>query len=257
MRKSIHALDRRIAIAGLYETGQQSGVCTAENLGSRLGASSRSVGRALQMLAFDKGPRRPKRYCRCGVMFPADQPRVRYCASCLPLNPKDRPKKRGRKPKKQYHPREWQPPAEWPADFQMQRRLRKLGLSADLVMKAHDAAADELDILEQALGELVSKDVPPTKRGELKGQIKEVIREERKAYKALKTTEIAKEDICAVLGESVYVENEDLLSRLRDVADIKEALTQALRESSWMPAEALLERTRGLVRAAVKKGNTF
>ena len=68
MPKSIHALDRRIAIAGLYDSRLQMGVCTAEHLATKVGGSSRKAGQRPSMAVSAHG--RWRSTPRKGVKMP-------------------------------------------------------------------------------------------------------------------------------------------------------------------------------------------
>ena len=190
MAKSRTALDLRIEIADLYDGGNFVGRCTVDDMAGRMGARRQSVSRAFQALGFTRATR---------------QKSVRE-------NGKRKPTK---------IPAQWEPPNKWPELFTLQRQLRKAGVSAGATLRATDAAANEADILESAIGALLLNDVPVSKRGALKAQIKEVIRSERREYKT------------------------------RSIALVE--LAERLRESPYMGKDALLNRVDGLLRAATRK----
>ena len=92
-----------------------------------------------------------------------------------------------------------EPPRDWPPLFERQRELRRAGLSAGAVTRATDAAADVEDIIKQAVQRLDVSDIPLNQRGMLKRSIKDVIRD---VYREATRDSIPRRELARWLGES-------------------------------------------------------
>ena len=101
-------VDRRIAIMDLFDSGEWSGSITAQQLASRLGCRARSATIALAQLNFGIARRASTRRERTG---------------------------HGRRTRKVRVPRQWARPSQWPELYELQRRLRRMGMSASSVKK--------------------------------------------------------------------------------------------------------------------------
>ena len=184
-------LEMRIAIAELYDTGKIAGKATVQDIVVALGSpegKQRSVGIALKRLGFERGDRR-----RAGS--------TRKSPFC-----------------------EWTPPAEWPADFKAERRMRQLGMDSGQVQRASLAAFGMGDVLDDAIDALLIGRVEIGARGKLKAEIKRIV--------------------------------VDTLAELREDSIARRELAEWLREAPDANKQFLENRVKGLVRIATRRSNS-
>ena len=103
-------IDRRIAIMDLFDDGGWTGSVTVQQLAERLGSRPLSINRALRQLEFTISRRESVRRVRTG---------------------------QGKRTKREKVPREWARPSRWPALYELQRRLRGMGMSVSAVKNAN------------------------------------------------------------------------------------------------------------------------
>lgn len=101
----------------------------------------------------------------------------------------------GFKSKRVVYPATWQQPAEWPALFLEQRRLRRSGLRVSAVYRVTDAAAKLDDVVNRAMKRLDGLRVPYDKRGALKSAIQEIIKDAWTAFISAETTTLHRERV--------------------------------------------------------------
>ena len=189
MAKSRTALDLRIEIADIFDSGRYAGRCTAEELAVRLQARSRSIGKAFSVLGFERV-----------------------------VKAKTIREKRTKKVTKV--PAEWSPPKEWPALFRLQREIRKKGVSAAGTLRATDAACDMPDILEKTLTALLLDNVPVNRRGALKAKIKEVILKDLAELAEYQTENILLVELAEALRDTPLQGKANLLRRVSAMFDL-------------------------------------
>ena len=147
--KPDNAMDRRIAIMDLFDSGKVFGPCSVEDLVKRVGGTSRGVTGALRALGFEIARRASTRRVPTG---------------------------KGRRKKKLKIPRQWQRPDEWPVMLVKQRQLRKDGASVGFARSIFHSAEVPLDMFDQAMGILIAEGIPITRRGALKKAINDAMR---------------------------------------------------------------------------------
>ena len=119
-------VDRRIAIMDLFDSGEWSGSITAQQLAGRLGCRARSATIALTQLNFGIAKRASTRRERTG---------------------------HGRRTRKVRIPREWARPSRWPELYELQRRLRRMGMSVSAAKNANVTTVPER-FVEQAISQV-------------------------------------------------------------------------------------------------------
>ena len=124
--KPDNPLDRRIAIMDLFDSGELSGPYTVAEIIERVGGTNQGVTRALRDMGFTIAKRESARRVPTG---------------------------HGRRTRLVRIPRQWARPAQWPELFELQRRLRKMGMSVGAVKDANKAVIPERYV-EQAIGEV-------------------------------------------------------------------------------------------------------
>ena len=230
-------MDRRIAIMELFDTGRLSDTCTVQEIVRIIGGNSQATTPALRTLKFTIARRESTRR---------------------------EPTGHGRRTRKVKIPRQWAPPVEgWDSRFKREKQLREYGMSPDAIRRAEDYAAHLTDVLSEAVDDLLAAEVPVASKGRLKRQIQEVIREKingfatvqpdivtatKRANDAEERANDAEERLAVALATGQAMMPEDVITRSE--------LADALKEHHDTNKEALLNRTRGVVRAAVRKGNT-
>ena len=146
-------IDRRIAIMDLFDSGEWSGSVTAQEIADRLGSRPQSVNRALRQLEFTIARRESTRRERTG---------------------------QGRRTKVVKIPREWARPSRWPVLYELQRRLRRMGMSVSSVKNANVSTVPERYV-ERAIGEvfLANPGVPDAikRRGVYKKTLTKVVQD--------------------------------------------------------------------------------
>lgn len=230
-------MDRRIAVMTLFDTGRLSGTCTVQELTQIIGGNTQSMTRAVRSLGFTIARKESTRR---------------------------EPTGHGKRTRKVKVPRQWEPPADgWDSRFKREKQLREFGMSPDAIRRAEDYAAHITDILSEAVDTLLDAEVPVASKGRLKKQIQEVIREKitgfatvqpdianaiRRASDAEGRASDAEERLAVALATGQAMMPEDVITRSE--------LAAALKEHPDTNKQALLNRTEGVVRAAVRKGNT-
>lgn len=136
-------------------------------------------------------------------------------------------------------------------------------MSPRAVARSQDYAAHISTVLIEAVDDLLAKEVPIATRGRLKKQIQEVINEkiatltqvseriaieEQRANEAEARAEDTKARLDAALASGQALNPEDVIMRSE--------LAAVLQEHPNANKEALLYRTAGVLKAAVRKGNT-
>ena len=165
-------LDRRLAIMELYDTGEFSGVCTAEEMAKFVGGTIRGVAAALKDLGFTT----------------ARKPSTRRV-----------PTGEGKKTGKEGIPRQYARPGLWPERWLLRRDLRVLGMSVSAVSRANLTKVPDRYV-EAALNKIVA-DNPGDVLGILK--TKGVYRNElNKVVRASVLDTVPKRDLAKALGES-------------------------------------------------------
>ena len=176
------ALDLRIAIADFYDKGNLAGECKIPDLPHALAYNPRSVGMSLQRLGFTQVA-------------------------------KARPGQKRKDGTRTIYPARWKPPADWPAEFKVQRRLRQTyNLTPGQTLRATSSAFGLADILTDAIDVLVTARVSLGSRGKLKAEIKRVVVD---TMQELRYDSIARRELAEWLGESPDANRQMLENRVR------------------------------------------
>ena len=115
--KPDNPLDRWIAIMDLFDSGELSGLYTVAEIIERVGGTTQGVTRALRDMGFTIAMRESTRR---------------------------EPTGHGRRTRKVKIPRQWARPTQWPELLELQRRLRKMGMSVSAVKDANKAVIPEM-----------------------------------------------------------------------------------------------------------------
>ena len=170
-------LDRRIAIMGLYDTGEFYGPCEAEEMAKVLGCTPRGVAAAFKDLGFKVSREASTRRERTGE---------------------------GRKTRVEKIPRQYTRPTLWPEKWLLRRDLRVLGMSVSAVKRANLTKIPD-SYVETTLNKIVedNRGIPGGVEDILK--TKGVYRNElNKVVRASIQEAVPKRDLAKALGESPY-----------------------------------------------------
>lgn len=197
-------IDRRIAIMDLFDSGEWSGTATVQQLADRLGSKPQSIQYALRQLAFTIARRESTRR---------------------------EPTGHGRRTRKVKIPREWARPSQWPELYELQRRLRRMGMSASSV-KNCNVSTVPARYVDQAIGEvfLAHPGEPDAvkKRGVYKKALTKVVQD------AMLDT-VPVNELAAKLGEDpATMTRAGLLNRAEGYMRV--ATRQELRERDTFPS---------------------
>ena len=248
-----HALDLRIEIAELFDTGRLSGRVTIDEIATLVHASRYSVDSNTRSLNFHVIEKRERVLQEYPTLYAPPRKWRKLTGRHRPLTHRVRDlflsgqisgrcstwdiaplvgestksvglclKALGFKVVKQKWHRivGWtspivEPPREWPPLFLLQCELRRARLSAASVVYATDPAAGLPEIIKAAMQQLDVADIPLQQRGQLRKSIKDVI---RTAYRELKEEHIPSRELAMWLKERTDTDRAALQARVEGYA---------------------------------------
>ncbi len=172
--KPDNPLDRRIAIMDLYDSGECHGPCTAQEMAERVGGTVRGVTAAFRDLAFVIARRESRRRIPTG---------------------------KGNRTRAEKVPRQWGCPNQWPASWELRRRLRRMGMSAAAVRQANVTVVPDRYI-ETAIGEVLLKNDSSPDAIKRRGVYKKALRQ---AVSEGMLDVVSVSELAAALGEDPKV----------------------------------------------------